>query len=86
MLTILYSIESVDSWRDRIQLHVGVEIILDFKILMNIGTKLSTLSMGQSVGALEIVTLAPGLRRRVPLILQDTTCSVPLILQEFAQL
>ena len=35
--------------RDRIQLHVGVEI---FKIFMNIGTELPTLSMGHSTGTI----------------------------------
>ena len=47
--------------RDRIQLPVGVEIILNFlKFFMNIGTELSTLSMGHSVVTTLVGTLCKG--------------------------
>ena len=43
-------LDSIAPRHDRIQLPVGVEIILNFFwIFMNIGTELSTLSMGQSI-------------------------------------
>ena len=52
-----------DQRRNRIQLPVGVEIILEFfKIFTNTGTELSTLSMGQSIGLREFLNTIPPLR------------------------